>query len=537
MDERRPGRTRAEGPARVEGLAAWVAGQAGWRRRALTIGFGALAAIALPPLNALPLLVPAFVGLLWLLDGVGPATAGRRRRAAFATGWWFGFGFFALGLHWVAFAFLVDAARFAWMIPFAVFGLAAGLALFTGLVTLATDMSGRRGIARVLVLALAWIIAEWLRGWILTGFPWNPIGLAWGVSDAMIQLAAVTGVWGLSLLAVGMAAMPALYGGGICGGRRPGLAVAVAALVVAAIWGGGAARLASASDAVVPDVRLRLVQPNIPQAEKWLPDRRLPNLRRQVGMSRGPAAGMAPTHVIWAETAATFFVVRDEPGRRLLAGAAPPGGLLLTGALRNEENAARPRVWNSLHAVDGEANIVATYDKFHLVPFGEYVPLRGILPIEKITPGRSDFSAGPGARTLNIPGLPPVSPLICYEAIFPGHVVDAAARPAWLLNITNDAWFGQSIGPHQHFAAARLRAVEEGLPLVRVANTGISAIVDGYGRVLQTLTLGQAGVLDGPLPAATMMTPFARWGEGVLFALVLVIGLTSSIGRRFVAGR
>ena len=508
-------------------LSSRAAGCTGWRRRCLAVFCGALAASALPPVYALPLLIPAFVGLLWLIDGDD-------RRAAFGAGWWFGFGHFSVGLHWIAFALLVDAEQFAWMIPFAVFGLAAGLAIFPGFVTLATVASRRRGVGRVLILAAAWTVSEWLRGWLFTGFPWNLIGLAWEFSDAMIQVAAVTGVWGLSLLAVAAAATPALFGGGQSGGRRPGLAIIVTAAVVVAIWGGGAARLADASDAVVPDVRLRLVQPNIPQALKWQPELRLSHLRRQVVLSRRAGEeGWKPTHVIWAETAATFVVERDGPGRALLATAAPPGGVVVVGALRIAGDSAVPKVWNSLHAVDGEARVVATYDKFHLVPFGEYVPFRDILPIDKITPGRADFSAGTGIRTLRIPGLPPVSPLICYEVIFPGQVVDSTDRPAWLLNITNDAWFGRSVGPLQHFAAARLRAVEEGLPLVRVANTGISAIVDAHGRVRNLLSLGRAGVIDGFLPVAVAATtPYARWGDWIAILLVLATALAGLFRRR-----
>ncbi len=507
-------------------LATRVAGLTGWRRRGLAVLCGALAAAALPPISALPLLIPAFVGLLWLIDGDD-------RRAAFGVGWWFGFGHFSVALHWIAFALLVDAEQFAWMIPFAVFGLAAGLAFFPGLATVATVASGRPGVGRVLVLAAAWTGSEWLRGWLFTGFPWNLIGLAWDFSDAMIQTAAVTGVWGLSLLAVVAATMPALFGGDRCRGRRPRLAVIVTAAAVVAVWGGGATRLADATDAVVSGVRLRLVQPNIPQALKWQPELRLSHLRRQVALSRRIGKdGWMPTHVIWAETAATFVVERDGPGRALLATAAPPGGVVITGAIRVADAGDSQKVWNSLHAVDGEARVVATYDKFHLVPFGEYVPFRDVLPIDKITPGRGDFSAGPGIQTLRIPGLPPVSPLICYEVIFPGQVVDRSDRPAWLLNITNDAWFGRSVGPHQHFAAARLRAVEEGLPLVRVANTGISAIIDAYGRVRGLLPLGRAGVVDGALPvAAATTTPYARWGDAIAILLVLATGLAGFFRR------
>jgi apolipoprotein N-acyltransferase len=193
----------------------------------------------------------------------------------------------------------------------------------------------------------------------------------------------------------------------------------------------------------------------------------------------------------------------------------------------------RFEVWNSLHAIGRDARVAATYDKFHLVPFGEYVPFRSVLGFTKLTVGNTDFSAGPGPRSINLDGLPPAGPLICYEAIFPGRVATLDDRPGWLLNVTNDAWFGISSGPHQHFASARMRAVEEGLPLVRVANTGISGVVDAYGRVTAKLGLGREGVVDANLPVAIAdPTPFARWGHTVAWiALIIVFSISLIVGR------
>jgi apolipoprotein N-acyltransferase len=287
---------------------------------------------------------------------------------------------------------------------------------------------------------------------------------------------------------------------------------------------GGAFRVASAPEAgqaMVPGVRLRLVQANIDQRLKWEEAERVNTLRKYLALSSQP--GAAPvTHIVWPETALPYFLATEPELLRIVAQVVPPGGLLLTGAVRVDPPGALPsRVWNSVHAIDARGRVVATFDKYHLVPFGEYVPLRGILPIDKITPGASDFSAGPGPATLALPGLPPASPLVCYEAIFPGAVTARGGqRPGWLLNVTNDAWFGDSAGPHQHFASARLRAVEEGLPLVRAANTGISAVIDPYGRVLASLPLGREGVLDAGLPDALAATPFARFGNAVLLVLL-----------------
>jgi apolipoprotein N-acyltransferase len=287
-----------------------------------------------------------------------------------------------------------------------------------------------------------------------------------------------------------------------------------------------------ADDGVVPGVHLRLVQPDIPQSLKWDPALRERHFQRTLELTRAPGFS-GRTHIIWPETATPFAMAGDAARRLAIASAVPSGGLLITGAPRVEVEPGRPiRVWNSLHAIDGGGAIVATYDKFHLVPFGEYVPFRRILGFINLIPGAVDFTAGPGPRTLAPPGLPRLSPLICYEAIFPAHVLDSADRPGWLLNLTNDAWFGLSSGPYQHFAAARFRAVEEGLPLVRAANNGISAIVDAYGRVVVELGLGRSGVLDGDLPRALPRTPYARFGDAIVLAIGLVLLAPAALRRR-----
>jgi apolipoprotein N-acyltransferase len=279
----------------------------------------------------------------------------------------------------------------------------------------------------------------------------------------------------------------------------------------------------------VPDVRLRLVQPNVPQALKWDPEARERNLEELIDLTRS-AGFETRTHTIWSETATAFPIWGDLPQladrRRQIAAAIPTGGMLVTGAPRFARDAAGDiHAWNSLHALEGDATIAATYDKFHLVPFGEYVPLRDWLPVERIVPGGIDFSAGPGPQLLAIRGLPLASPLICYEIIFPGNVVPAGMRPGLLLNITNDSWFGQSAGPYQHFAATRLRAIEQGLPTIRAAGGGISAVLDAYGRPVAMLGLGQRGVLDAGLPVALPPTLYALAGEAVFWALLALLAI------------
>lgn len=511
------------------GLATGLCGLFGWRRRIAAVILGSLAALALPPVYALPLLIPAFTGLMWLIG------SSRSARSAFAAGWWFGIGHFVLGLYWIAEALLVDPQKFGWMVPFAIFGLSGALALFPALAAAATRRCGRAGVAGVLIFAAAWTGAEWLRGHILTGFPWNLIGYAWTTSDSMLQLAAVTGIYGLSLITVAAAAMPAVLAApaAMRPPRQEWLAVAATAAALAAIWIAGTLRLSAAETKDVPGVRLRIVQPDIPQTEKWSPVRAEEHFERLLRLSTVPAKEPV-TDVIWPETAVPFVLSSDAARRDMIAAAAPRGGLVITGALGATQHAGgKPKFWNSVFAIDAAGRIVARYDKSHLVPFGEYMPLRRYLPLDAVAAGPVDFSAGPGPQTLALPGLPAVSPLVCYEAIFPGEVVASGARPAWLLNVTNDAWFGQSAGPYQHFAIARTRAVEEGLPLVRAANTGISAVVDPYGRVLAQLGLGKQGVLDVALPVGlSTPTVYARHGDWILLgSAVFVVGLAGLFDR------
>ena len=512
-------------------LKACAVALAGWRR-ALAAGLlGVAATAALPPLHLLPLLVVAFTGLVWLIDG--SAT----RRAAFAAGWWFGLGHFASGLYWFGIAMMTDPERFAWLVAPAVLGVSAALAMYPALAALATRVCAP-GVPRAVGLALAWTVGEWLRGRLFTGFPWNLIGTAWTPFEPIIQFAALAGVLGLGLVTVLAAALPATLvpdapGGG---GRPRWMPTAFAAVLLAALWGGGAARLAGADRGAVDGVLLRLVQPNVAQSHKWLPERREALFRRHLALTVGEGFA-AVTHVVWPETAIPYLIANDPERRRLIASVTPAAGALISGAVRTTPEPTTPRkLWNSLHAFDALGRVIGTYDKSHLVPFGEYVPLRRILSMAKLTYGTIDFSAGPGPLTLRLPGLPPFSPLICFEAIFAQSALDADDRPAFLLNITNDAWFGASSGPYQHFAGARLRAVEQGLPLVRAANTGISAVVDAHGRITAALGLGVEGVLDARLPAALDgLTPYARWGD--FWLLLAAIAGGAVLGRQILPGR
>ncbi|MDW8314854.1 MAG: apolipoprotein N-acyltransferase [Rhodovarius sp.] len=480
----------------------------------LALGAGALAALALPPLHLLPALA---IALPLLLRLAGRAAGWRQ---ALLLGLAFGWGHHALGLYWLTHALFTDIARWWWLVPFAAPGIALPLAVFAALPVLAA-FATRPGWRRVLVFAGAWVLAEMLRGVAFTGFPWNLLGTVWAFHPLPLQPAAVVGVHGLSFLTVLVAALPHL------GMRR---ALAGGAAMLAAWVGFGAWRLAQPAP---PDqgVGLALVQANVPQDVKWQPDQRWPIFRRYLEASAEAAEAARaalpgrPVVVIWPETASPFLLAEDAEARRLAAAAFGPGAMLLAGSMRAEwrPDGRLARVFNSLVGVDAEGGVSAVYDKFHLVPFGEYMPLAGLLPIRMVV-GGMDFSPGPGLVTLAPGGIPPFSPLICYEVIFTGRV-SGPDRPAWLLNLTNDAWFGVSAGPYQHLAAARLRAVEEGLPMVRVAQTGISAVYDSAGREVVRLPLGARGWQVVALPGPGEATPFARFGlwlPGLLACLSLL---------------
>ncbi len=495
-----------------------------WTQAFVLVVVGGLAATAFPPVHFLPFLVPAFVVLFWMTD------AQATRWQAFRVGWLFGLGHFSVGFYWVGHAFLVDSARYGWMAPGAVLGLAAGLALFPGFVSLVSKFimpyvkTTRPG--QILVFAMVWTGFEWVRSWILTGFPWNQVGSVWANSDVMMQFASVAGVLGLSLITLIAATLPAVLGFPASAARdRLWSLAGFGGLAI--IAGFGLWRLLTADLSYLNDVTLRLVQPNIPQHLKWRSDLKWGHVRKLVALSRQPSEnGRPPTHIIWPETAVPYNLQYDPDLLKALGPVVPPSGYLITGAPRSNRSVSKsPEAWNSLLAITAGGTVAAVYDKVHLVPFGEYVPWRSVLDITKLTAGRSDFSVGRTARTLSLPGLPAFSPLICYEIIFADQVRSLGTAPKWLLNITNDAWFGASSGPYQHLALAQFRAVEMGLPVVRVANTGISALIGPHGRVIEQLDLGRQGVLDVGLPRALReQTLYARYGDRLVVLMLLICG-------------
>jgi apolipoprotein N-acyltransferase len=491
-------------------LLSHLAGLRGLRADLAALGLGALSAAALPPIHAIPVLLVAVPGLLALLDGARtPMMAARR-------GWWFGLGHHVLGLYWVTEAILFEAARFWWLVPLAVPALSGVLAVFIAAACGVARLT-RPGWPRVLALGGAWVLSDLARQFVLTGFPWNPWGSVWEIpgpiGDVFIQPAAWVGVHGLTLATLLLAAMPVLGRRGQIGG----------AVLLAAWIAGGVIRLRETSPPPT-GLNVVLVQGNVAQGQKWdqaLAMRIFGSYFTLTEQAR-KQAGDGPAVVIWPETAFPGLLEIDERARQAIEQAT--GGVpALVGSVRFDEQ-QRPR--NSLFAVLDGGAIAGIYDKWHLVPFGEYVPDWLPMPI-MVVPG-GGFASGPGARTLHVPGLPPFGVLICYEAIFPGQIVDRSDRPAWLVNVTNDAWFGNSTGPRQHLAAARMRAVEEGLPLLRAANTGISAAFDAHGRELGRLDMQQTGTLTVALPVPLPETLFARfglWVSGIAAAVALGVGL------------
>jgi apolipoprotein N-acyltransferase len=531
----------------------------GWRRILIAFLAGVSTTLALPPTDIWPVPFITFPVLVWLVDGAAAGRLGGVLAAATA-GWWFGFGYFLAGLYWVGHAFLVDAKTFGWLLPFAVIALPAGMALYTALGLALARLIWTRGAARVLALAISLTLAEWLRGHLFSGFPWNVYGYALISPLWLAQGAALIGIWGLTFLAVAIYASPAVLADDRSETKRPWLAPALSVAVIAALAIYGAIRLNRTPTEYVDGVRLRIMQPNLQQDEKFNYAQKQQVLSRYLALSdraSGPqSTGLRDvTHLIWPESAFPFFLTREADALAQIAGLLPKGTVLITGAVRPPETKpGEPitRAYNSIYAIEHDGSIVSVYDKVHLVPFGEYLPFQDLLErlgLMQLTKVRGGFIAGDRRRNQQVPGAPTFLPLVCYEIIFPGDAVPrseragwlydhlgryvdwpfvagSGERPGWLLNLTNDGWFGASAGPYQHFQQARVRAIEEGLPLVRAANTGISAVVDPLGRVIALLPLGIEGVLDAPLPQAIPPTTYARAGDGplaVLAGLALVV--------------
>lgn len=492
-------------------------------RGALCFAAGLLAALGLPPIGAWPLAFLGFPLFLFILAGA---------RRGFLLGWLFGLGYFTLALHWIGFAFLVEAETYLWMMPFMLGVLAGGMAIYWGLAALLARWLGGRGVSLVLAFAAALGAMEWLRGHLFTGFPWAAPGQMVDAMGGLAQLCSLIGMTGLTLLIVLWASLS--YGFLADRRRTARLGLAGLALLLPLAWSWGAWRLADAGDATVAGISVRIVQPNVPQEQKWRDDNARAIFDDLLRLSAMPTAsrpdGIAGvTYLIWPESAVPFLIDESPGAKAELAPMLGGRTALITGAIRLDRTVApEPAVHNSVIVFDGFAEPVARYDKWRLVPGGEFLPLGWLLEplgFRRVVETPGSFTAGPGPQSLMLPGGLSVAPLICYEVIFPNRLLDPDLRPQAIINVTNDGWFGRSTGPFQHLAQARLRAIEQGIPVLRAANTGISAVIDPYGRIGEQLPLGAQGVIDAAVPQALPGTFYAWWSDFALLFMIMAASL------------
>ena len=491
--------------------AAYVMLSSGLKRFLIALIAGAVSSLAQPPFGLFVANFISFPVLVWLIDGAaGDPDRGfvARRLPSFMIGWAFGLGYFVSGLWWIGNALLVEADQFAWALPLAVLGLPAYLALFYGLATFLARLVWTDGFARLLALAAAFGLAEWLRAFVLTGFPWNAVGYAMMPVPLMMQSVAVTGTYAMNILAVLVFAAPALWVTGR--GRWPATVLALGLLALH--LGFGAYRLNVPAGPAPENARtVRIVQPMIDQAAK-IDDRergrifeehlRLTALPPKEGAKR-------PDYVIWPETSVPFILTQNPDALVRIADVLEDGQVLVAGAVRTESDgkSSPTRYYNSAYMIDSQGQIIGAADKVHLVPFGEYLPFEQFwneLGLTAIAAFPGGYSAAPRHQILVAPDGNRLLPLICYEVIFPYLGTDESGDADAIVNLTNDGWFGDTPGPWQHFHQARIRAVETGLPVIRNSNSGISAIIDGHGRVLAGLDFGAVGVVDGALPPRTV---------------------------------
>ncbi len=517
----------------------------GWRRRLIAFVAGALSALAMAPFNAWPILFLTLPTLVWLIDGAGGGRWGAVGVAA-SIGWWFGFGYFLAGLYWIGYAFLVDAATFGWLLPFAVIGLPAVLAVFTSFGVALARILWTRGAPRILALAVALTAVEWLRGHALTGFPWNAFGYALASPLALAQTFSLVGLWGVTFIALVVFASPATLVDDRVETRRPWLPLALSIAVLIVLGGYGVVRLSRTPTRIVDKVHLRIMQPNLQQDVRFNYAAKQQVMNRYIALSNRASEPNSPgmrgvTDLIWPESPFPFFLTREADALAEITQLLPPQAVLITGAIRLAEpvDRANPHAYNSIYVIDHNGSILGLYDKVHLVPFGEYLPFERTLErlgLQELTKQRGGFLAGDRRRLLSIPGAPLALPLICYEIIFPNAEMPPGPRPGWIINVTNDGWFGISTGPYQHFQQARMHAIEQGLPVVRAANTGISAVVDPVGRIINSLPLGREGVIDSALPRSIPAPLYARLGDApaaVIIAIALIVVVRQRVRSNF----
>ena len=471
---------------------------------------GALSSFAFAPHYQIWLLFITYSIFFWLL------IKSQNKKQLFINGFSFGFGIGAVSMSWLVHALLIAPEAFGMLVPLVPLGFGLLFGIFFALPAFFSyyikNITGR-----ILFFAGLFTIFEWIRSWLFTGFPWNLTGSVWTSFLPILQMASFNGVYGLTLFSLIWFAIPFL----LYKKQYPLAIFSIFSFLLT--FGLGALRLNEMKPEFVWGVELRLVQPNIQQTLKWDENEAEENFMKHIRLSKSKGYEKI-THTLWSETAVPYPLDINDEIRAMTMMAVKQDGTLITGALRIADK-EKKQLANSIFVLNDFGNIVSFYDKSHLVPFGEYVPLRGFLPLEKIVPIASDLKEGQGVRTIRIPNAPPAGMLVCYEVIFPHAVVDKKYRPSWLINATNDGWYGISAGPYQHLASAQMRAVEEGLPVVRVAGTGISAVIYPWGEIIDSLPLGTAGVLDTKLPKELKKVPlYARLGNSIplFFSLMFI---------------
>ncbi|AFX98453.1 apolipoprotein N-acyltransferase [Candidatus Endolissoclinum faulkneri L2] len=510
-----------------------------WTVEVIALFSGAITSLSLAPLH----LIPLSFGHAAILVLVAEATS---VRLAAWRAWLWAFGYQASGLHWISNAMLINAKDDAWLIPFANIGLPGILALYAAIAGALAKLFFSNGWKLWIGLSAIYSSAEWLRGHALTGFPWNLPSATIDGWLPLLQSASVIGSYGLSLLVLLVTMLPALWMDRTTATQQKILTASITCLLLILIIGWGILRIATIPKltdpkGAVPGVVIKIVQGNVPQRDKWNPLLKPEHIKRYLRMSKrrrtdniralGLTCDYMPTVVVWPETAVAYLMNDTSNLMRELSLSTPHKGNLIFGAPYITKKANKYKLYNRIFALDSQANVVWTFDKTHLVPFGEYIPLSRKLAINRIVQNKLDFTPGIGPLTMNLRSAPPVSLLVCYEAIFPGETVDPKHRPSWLLNLTNDAWFGCWSGPYQHLAISRLRTIEQRLPMIRVANTGVSAVIDAAGRIVTSISVGITASIDTPLPAALPKPMFSKTGDIPFFIMVLSLLLIGNYQR------
>ena len=475
---------------------------------------GAISALAFPPVYALYLFVIALCLMFKLTD------LSNSYKQVIVKSYWYGFGFFTAGFYWIGNALLVDIINFGWLYPLTLLSIGGFFGLFTILPFVTFFYLRQKNIwYKILAFACIWVLSEWVRSFIFTGFPWNLLGSVFAFCDVLIQTASVWGTYGLSFIFI---ILSSCFYAFLNQSKKTSLITLFSILLFIFVF--GIIRINNYKEDK-SDIKIRLVQPSIEQVMKWDRDELENNFIKHIKLSKQEPLDDVD-FVIWGETALPFDIEYSYEHRELIKEAVPNNGSLITGVVRHSFESGAYEVFNSMYVINKQAEVIGFYDKNHLVPFGEYIPLRKYLPqwIRPVANSVADFSTSEKFKNIKIGNYPKFGALICYEIIFPDEVVNRKDKPDWLVVLTNDGWYGKSSGPYQHLVSAQMRAVEEGVSVVRSANSGISAIINPLGKIITQIDLHQKGVQDAYLPKTSQLfTIYSTLGKKAVLLLMLLI--------------